>query len=279
MVPIQEDETALVLWALWRHYDLYRDIEFAHRLYRTMVIPCADFMVKFRHLKLGLPQPSWNLWEDRRGIHTFTCASVVAGLRAAAKFASLFAQNDRAASYDAAADEIVEGMRTHLYDKQLGRFIRSLHFHDDGNYEPDPTIDTSLFGTFYFGAFAADDEMVANTMAAIEKHLSVTGGMARFENDGYMRTSAGITGNVWIICTLWLAEYYIASAKGEADLEKALAILRLVATQARPSGVLPEQIDPVTGEHASVAPLTWSHSTYVAAVHNYLLQKRGLSQK
>ncbi len=27
-MPIQEDETALVVWALWRHYHRYRDIEF-----------------------------------------------------------------------------------------------------------------------------------------------------------------------------------------------------------------------------------------------------------
>ncbi len=276
MVPIQEDETALVLWALWRHYDMYRDTEFAHRLYREMVVPCAEFLAEFRHPELRLAQPSWNLWEDRRGIHTFTCASVVGGLRAAAKFASLFAQTDKAAKYESAADEIVEGMREHLYDKQLGRFVRSLHFHDDDTYEPDATVDASLFGVFYFGAFSPRDEMVMNTMAAVEKHLTVPGGLARFENDGYMRTSTDVTGNAWVICTLWLAEYYIASANGIDDLEKALAILKQTARQARPSGVLPEQIDPVTGEHVSVSPLTWSHSTYVAVVHNYLLRLKEL---
>ena len=35
MMPIQEDETALVLWALWKHYEIYRDIDFAHRLYEA----------------------------------------------------------------------------------------------------------------------------------------------------------------------------------------------------------------------------------------------------
>jgi hypothetical protein len=36
MVPIQEDETALVIWALWQHYERYRDIEF-----RTSPLPRA----------------------------------------------------------------------------------------------------------------------------------------------------------------------------------------------------------------------------------------------
>jgi len=93
-----------------------------------------------------------------------------------------------------------------------------------------------------------------------------------------MRTSTDVVGNAWFICTLWLAEYHIASATNVADLEKALAILKQVAVQARPSGVLSEQFDPATGEHVSVAPLTWSHSTYVAAVHNYL-RKSGELQK
>ena len=274
MVPIQEDETALVLWALWQHYDRYRDIEFAHKLYTRMVIPCADFMSEFRHPELGLPAPSWNLWEDRRGIHTFTCASVVAGLRAAAGFAGLFAESEKAAKYEKAASEIVDAMRRHLYDAKLGRFLRSLHFNGDDRYEPDGTIDVSLFGTFYFGAFPVDDDAVTTTMDSIERALTVRGGIARFENDGYMRTSGDVVGNAWFICSLWMAEYRIASAKTASDLETALLILKQTALQARPSGVLSEQIDASTGELASVAPLTWSHSTYVAAVQNYLKKRR-----
>ncbi len=277
MVPIQEDETALVLWALWQHYDRYRDIEFAHRLYRELVIPCADFMSAFIHPELRLPNPSWNLWEDRRGIHTFTCASVVGGLRAAAGFASLFADSEKAAKYEAAATEIVGAMRKHLYSPQLGRFLRSLQFNNDSDYDSDATIDASLFGTFYFGAFAADDEAVVKTMEAVEKSLTVNGGIARFEHDGYMRTSPDVVGNAWFICTLWLAEYCVASATTRADLVKALGILKQIARQARASGVLSEQIDPATGAHTSVAPLTWSHSTYVAAVQNYLLKSAALS--
>ena len=275
MVPIQEDETALVIWALWENYHRYRDIELAHRLYRSMIVSCANFMAEFRHPDLKLPAPSWNLWEDRRGIHTFTCSTVVGGLRAAARFASLFGETDNEAKYHAAADEIVDAMRTHLYDKNLGRFLRGLLFQNDHAYEPDPIIDASMFGTFYFGAFAPDDPMVVNTMAAIENHLTVTGGIARFENDGYMRTSNTVVGNAWFICTLWLAEYYIAIAQTRYDLDKALAIL-LAMTKQKPSGVLAEQLDPTTGEYASVAPLTWSHSTYVATVHSYLRRRHEL---
>lgn len=282
LVPIQEDETALVLWALWQHYDKYRDIEFAHRVYRRLVTACADFMVEFRDDGLRLPKPSWNLWENQRGIHTFTCATVVAGLRAAGNFARLFAETDRSDVYEAAATEIVEAMRTHLYSEQKGRFLRGLHFQDNDRFEADATVDASLFGTFYFGCFAADDEMVVNTMRAVEETLGLEtdiGGVARFENDDYVRVSDKVPGNSWFICTLWLAEYYLARAQTRADLARVLDFLNWTVARSLPSGVLAEQLNPLTGEHVSVSPLTWSHSTFVATVSSYLSKQRSFGQK
>ncbi|MEZ5426289.1 MAG: glycoside hydrolase family 15 protein [Pyrinomonadaceae bacterium] len=273
LVPIQEDETALVLWALWQHYDKYREVEFARKLYRPLIVRAGDFLESFFDENLSLPKPSWNLWEDRRGIHTFTSASVVAGLRAAGKFAYLFGERERAERYESRADQIVEGMRQHLYSREHGRFLRSLQFHGDEHFEPDATVDASLFGAFYFGAFAANDEMVKKTMRAIEQKLWINtevGGVARFENDGYMRVSNDVTGNAWFICTLWLADYRIAVARKKGDLKGVIEILEWTAKRALPSGVLAEQVNPLTGEHASVSPLTWSHSTFVATVVNYL---------
>jgi len=279
VVPIQEDETALVLWSLWEHYKRHRDIEFAHRLYQDLVTKCADFMADFRDPELNLPLPSWNLWEDRRGIHTYTCATVAAGLRAAANFAKLFADHERGAVYSMAADEIVEAMATHLYDEELGRFVRALNDNGSGAYEPDPTVDASLFGTFFFGCFEPDDDRVIGTINAIREKLSVDGGIARFENDGYMKSSDKFTGNIWFICTLWMAEHTIALARSRKDLEPALRVLEWVADAAFPSGVLAEQLDPATGEHVSVSPLTWSHSTFVAAVMNYLEKERAFTDR
>ncbi len=273
IVPIQEDETALVLWALWTHYDKYREVEFVRKLYRPLITKCADFMVAFRDEKTKLPRPSWNLWEDRRGIHTFTCATVVGGLRAAAKFANLFAEKERAGIYEQAADEITQAMREHLYSKELGRFLRALQMNGDEHYEADTNVDASLFGTFYFGAFDVKDEIVKNTMRFVEEKLWIDtsiGGVARFENDNYMRVSESVTGNAWFICTLWLADYRIAIAENKEDLKGVIELLEWTTKRALPSGVLAEQVNPLTGEPVSVSPLTWSHSTFVATVMNYL---------
>jgi glucoamylase len=276
LVPIQEDETALVIWALWEHYDQYRDIDFAHRLYPNLVVKCADFMVRFRDEETGLPKPSWNLWEDARGIHTFTCSTVVGGLRAAARFARLFAEMSRADEYDNVADEIVAAMATHLYSATCGRFLRSILVDADGTRHADATIDASLFGIFFFGCFAIDDERVISTMNAIQNVLRTDTGIARFENDGYMR-DASAPPNSWFICTLWLADYFIAAAKTTEDLEPASRILSWCVGSALSSGVLSEQINPINSEHVSVSPLTWSHSTFVSTVMSFLEKTNQLS--
>ena len=82
-------------------------------------------------------------------------------------------------------------------------------------------------------------------------------------------------GNPWVICSLWRAQYVIAKAQREEDLEEALGLLEWCCHRAEESGVLPEQFHPHTGEAMSVSPLTWSHATYVIVVMEYLhkLQK------
>jgi GH15 family glucan-1,4-alpha-glucosidase len=277
LVPIQEDETALVLWALWEHYVRFRDIEFAHRQYRRMVVKCADFMIAFRDPETGLPKPSWNLWEDRRGVHTFTCSTVVAGLRAAANFADVFGETERVEKYHRAANEIVAAMRKHLYSEADGRFLRSMLADDNDGLYPDPIVDASLFGIFYFGCFDENDPVVTNTMNAVAASLAADGGIARFESDGYMRTSDAYTGNAWFICTLWLAEYHIAKATSATDLEPAMKLIMWCVDRALASGVMSEQFDTAAGVQTSVSPLTWSHSTFVSTVLKY--QRKAASLK
>ena len=282
LVPIQEDETALVVWALWNHYDEFRDIEFARELYHTLVTRAADFMKSFRDPQTHLPEASWNLWEDRRGVHTFTCAAVVGGLRAASKFATLFGDAERASGYESAAAEVREAMKNLLYREELGRFARSLMPRGDGGFEIDATIDASLFGLFYFKAFEADDPIVAATMRAVEERLCAKteiGGVARYEGDGYMRVTndeSQAVGNPWFICTLWLAEYRIASARTLEELERSVELLEWTVKRALPSGVLAEQVDPLSGAPLSVSPLTWSHATVVSTIMAYLRKLEAL---
>ena len=275
-LPIQEDETALVIWALWRHFQRYRDLENIKPLYGRLVKRAAEFMASYREPHTGLPAPSYDLWEERRGILTFTVAAVHGGLVAAAEFAHAFGDTDLARKWTTAAVEIRAAMDSYLYRADLGRFARMITVSDDGRIEVDKVIDASLYGAFAFGAYRPDDPRVMSTMKAVRDRLWIktdVGGVARYENDNYHRVSddlAKVPGNPWFICTLWLAQHAIAKATRPADLAEANEVLEWVARHTLPSGVLAEQVHPFTNAPLSVSPLTWSHAAVVTAVQEYL---------
>lgn len=276
-LPIQEDETALVLWALWEHYERYRDVEFIRPLYSPLIRRAGEFLESYREPHTGLPGLSYDLWEERHGIHTFTVAAVWAGLNAAANFADAFGDEERAEKFRAAMDEIKAATIKYLWDADRKRFVRRLTVdRRTGAIDADITIDSSLYGLFQFGMFPADNEMVVSTMTQIEERLwckTDIGGIARYECDFYHQISqdiGNVPGNPWVICTLWLAEWYIAKAKSLPDLNKALEILEWARKHTLDSGVLAEQLHPYTGDPISVSPLTWSHATVVMTVREYL---------
>ena len=79
--------------------------------------------------------------------------------------------------------------------------------------------------------------------------------MVRYENDRYQQVSPTLVGgNPWFICSLWLADYLTEKAAEEKELAGALEIMKWVSDHALPSGVLAEQINPLTGEPLSVSP-------------------------
>ena len=275
-LPIQEDETALVLWALWAHFSRFRDVEFVGSLYRKLVVTAADFLCDFREPHTGLPAPSYDLWEDRHGISTYTVAAVVAGIEAGANFVAAFGEHDRASRYRAEAAAIRAAARIHLFDAERGHFSRMISVKPDGTIVRDSTLDASLAGAFQFGLFPPDDPAMAATMDALERRLwcrTDVGGMARYEDDHYHQVSKDLTavpGNPWFICTLWLADWYAARARTVDDLSRARELLEWVCDHALPSGVLAEQVHPYTGKPMSVSPLTWSHAAFVESVNQYL---------
>jgi glucoamylase len=277
-LPIQLDETALVIWLVGRHYQRTRDLDLLRSVYKRLVVSAADFLVRYRDPELGLPMPCFDLWEERQGVFTFTSATVWAGLNAAAELANLFNEQDRRATYAKAAAEVREGMKKHLWLEDEGRFARGLTL--DG--ELDRTVDASAFATFHLGVFPASSGMVAGTMRAIRERLWVqtdVGGVARYESDRYHRISdeaERVPGNPWILCTLWLAEYAIATATTREELQPALDLVRWTRSKATASLVLPEQVDPYNGQPLSVAPLTWSHAQVISVVSGYLERLREL---
>jgi GH15 family glucan-1,4-alpha-glucosidase len=284
-LPIQEDETALVLWAVWKFFMHSRSVDALKPLFRPLVVAAADFMVAYVDRATGLPQPSYDLWEERRGVIAFTVGALYAGLMAASHLAESFGEDELAGTYEEAAVRLKAAVEKYMYDEPSGRFVRMATRRPDGGYDQDHTIDASLYALWYFGMFDVDDPRIERTMAAVRSALwcdTAVGGLARYENDYYQRVPAppGVSatpGNPWFVCTMWYAQYLIAAAKERADLAKASDMILWATQRCLPSGVMAEQVDPYSGRPLSVSPLTWSHAAYVTTVLEFLDKESDLN--
>ena len=276
VLPIQQDETSLVLWALRKHFETFRDVEFIKSLYIPLVVKPADWILSYRDVN-GIPHQSWDLWEERRGIHTFTVASTIGALRAAALFATDFGDLDRAQQYREGADRMEVAMKRYLWHPEQKRFARMATPMPNGQYRLDMTSDSANFAIFAIAGISVDDPQMVSEAKAIQERLSVktgVGGYARYERDYYHQIERDridqVPGNPWAICSLWRAQYVIAKARNVEELEEARGLLEWCVYRAEESGVMAEQFHPHTGDPISVSPLTWSHATYAIVVLEYL---------
>ncbi len=283
-LPIQEDETALVLHAMSKHFEQSQDFEFLQKIYESFVKKAAQFLCDFREDETGLPLPSYDLWEEHRGIFTYTTATVIAGLQAAAQMSQMLGHHQHSEKYHEAADQMRQAMLFHLYDEKAGRFVKKIKRKNGKTTERDLTPDASLAMVWKLGVLPPDDPRVVSTMTQLHEMLRVktpVGGMARYTNDFYQSTvhpSDEVPGNPWIITTLWDAQWRIATAKTIQDLDYAKDVIEWVRKYATPSGILAEQLNPMTGEALSVSPLTWSHATYVETVLMFAEREKMLSR-
>jgi GH15 family glucan-1,4-alpha-glucosidase len=175
-----------------------------------------------------------------------------------------------------------QAMFFHLYDDGLKRFVKKIKRQGGKTVERDGTPDASLAAIWILGILPPDDPRIVSTMQQLEQSLAVktsVGGLARYPIDYYHAAAPlgqEIPGNPWIITTLWLAQWKIAMAKTKADLEAPRATLEWVLKYATPSGLLAEQLHPLTGAHLSVSPLIWSHATYIDTILKFVEKERSL---
>jgi len=274
---LQVDETGSILYGMALHARLYGGVEFA-RTVRDAVRRAADWLIQGLDPQTGLPVASHDLWEERIGRHTYSAAAVYGGLQAAAQLLQLAGDAD-AGRYQAAA----AGLKAAILRETVreGRFIRGRYLQvDEAGYlaaraagqtvrqrvgplgypiyeiVEDPVPDASLLGlSVPFGVLDPADPVMARTAAYLRKTLwaRTGGGLRRYRGDRYRG------GNPWVLCTLWLGLYEAERGREEA----ARQLLDWAVERQTPTGLLPEQVDPRSGEPAWVVPLTWSHAMFV----------------
>ncbi len=287
---LQIDETGSMLFGILKHYLYVKDLRFLERMWPS-VVKAVSFLEGFIDGDTGLPLPSFDIWEERMGEHTYSTAAVIAGIYSAAEIGELLGYSKESTdSWRQIAQKMRESLENELVDKEKGIFIKSvrtklnpwgdetsaytarIRVNPKGFYREvtlvDPKTDISLLGvTVPFNVLRFDYPVVYNTVLEIEKklHCIKSGGIYRYEDDSY----AG--GNPWIIAALWLALYYVEAG----DIKKSREYFDWVLKCRTHLELLPEQVDKQDGKPCWVIPLTWSHAMYVL-VYKKLADMNGL---
>jgi glucoamylase len=282
---IQIDETGSVLFGMLSHFHMTKNLYFLERMWPA-IVKAADFLKGCLDPDTGLPQPSFDLWEERKGEHTYSTAAVIAGLHAAAEMGRLLgAAEETIQGWLQSASGIKQAMLQQLVDPEAGVFLRSVRTKlNPWGKEPsehtlwiaanekgyswevsqiDSKMDISILGPVIpFGILKPDDPVVRKTTARLERLLACdkAGGLMRYEEDHY----AG--GNPWPIATLWMAMYHLETG----EMKKAEDCLRWCIRCGTHLDLLPEQADKLDGRPIWVIPLTWSHAMFVLALRKFL---------
>jgi len=276
--PIQEDETALVLFVFAEFYHMHPSPRLLKEFYEPLVLPMANFLASYIDEATGLPKPSYDLWEEQFLTSTYTTAVTHAALLAAAELAEIAEDKDSAVKWRTAAGDIHAAAHKYLFNSDRQAFYKGVLV-KDGHVEYNNTFDlSSIFGVFMFGLYPIDSEEVQATIQTLTRTFGVDNGaigLPRYENDAYRRVSSNVTGNWWIISSLWLAQYYL-----EIDEpEKATKIIAWVQRHASHTGMLAEQLSPIDESPVSVEPLTWSHAEFLSALLDTIPKKGNKHEK
>lgn len=269
-LAIQEDETAILLVGLWEHYIKAKDLEFIESNYNDFIKKSAEFLIRFRDSNTGLPFSSYDLWEERYGVSTYTSSVIFGGLLAAHNFAKVLGKDEEAQIFYDEAEKIKKSILENLWDNDLKLFIK-LNQNNDLLVR-DNTIDiSSFYGVFRFGVLPIDDERLLNVFEITKTSLNVgspTFGTARYFGDKYCSVDQSKPGNPWFISSLWIAQFIIAKSKSTEDLEEAKEIIEGVSKFSF-AHMLSEQIDPNNGNSISATPLVWSHAEFARTIVEY----------
>jgi alpha,alpha-trehalase len=102
--------------------------------------------------------------------------------------------------------------------------------------------------------------MVATPAAVAERHSAGDGLLYRYLHDD---SPDGIPGDegAFVLCSFWLVE----NLARQGQLEQASEIYASLCARASAVGLLPEQIDPSTGEFSGNFPQAFSHIGVISA--------------
>ncbi|MCA9932171.1 MAG: hypothetical protein KC419_26990, partial [Anaerolineales bacterium] len=266
----QIDETAVIPWGAWYHYQQTGDSTFL-TTYDDLVKEAGLVSSENNdHPALDYNEGkqlmfSMNAWEDKWGMFLYTNANVYAGLRDGADFMSAAGDSSTASTFDTRAGNIYTGV-TGLYSDTVGFYAHAYdikrNYSDPAIVDLDISADISMLGLVTpFHVEPVTKTEVISTLLEVEAALTdfsetkmAYGGVTRYRADQEERYGDAYRdlgdsyydGGPWMMPTNWMSEYYLEwadTASGKTKVDAAKDYLDYVINYLGNLGIGSEQID------------------------------------
>ena len=287
----QIDETASVIYGVFEHYKVTKDIKFLSNNIK-MCENAMHFLFKYlenifnekeendlvkkeieekvkeegREKDKIYKHVSYDLWEMNEGVHLYSIASIYGALNAMLGIYDAIKpkyENNRlkleqisknTLKIDSEINNIKKYVEKNMYDENTKTLRRNIQ---------DNKMDVSMIGAVYpFELFGANEKKILNTVEKINLTLrTYTGGYLRFEQDSYIGGK-----NPWPVSTLWMAMYYLKAGNKKMAQE----CFNFVINSASPLGFIAEQVDNNTMKPGWIIGLGWSHAMFIITLAEML---------
>jgi len=200
-------------------------------------------------------QPDQGIWEVRSEgrVFTYSAAMCQVALDRAAAVGERLGLPGPVSAWRAAADKL----RQVILDQSWDETAQTLSEHLDGG----GGLDASLLALSLRRVLPAGHPRMVATAAAVAERLSAGGGLLyRYLHRDSPDGIAGDEG-AFVLCSFWLADNLAMQGR----LDEAEELYASLCARASPLGLLPEQIDPSTGEFIGNYPQAFSHIGVIAS--------------
>lgn len=283
----QIDETAIVVWGLYRRYLTEKQMKGKKntaflKSNLKMVEKACDFLEKYINNILGIEEkedlvriqmekdynykerdeiykhPSYDLWEMNEGVHLYSLSAIYGAFNSMIEIYNELTEsftNNRLKQDDV----ILRKARYEGLMRDIKQYIMNNLFDKQKKVlvrnTNDRLTDISIMGAVIpFEVFKPNEKVIKNTVEQINMTLrTYLGGYLRFQNDTY------IEGNIpWIISTAWMGLYY----KKIGNKKAADECLKFIVNSSTNLGLLAEQAD-IEKNERWVIGLGWSHAMFI----------------
>lgn len=281
----QIDETASVVFGVYEHYRVTKDLKFLKDTFK-MCEEATKFLNKYTENLIGLRdeddivkmeiedqyktnnhrynKPSYDLWEMNEGVHLYSLASIFGAYTAMIDIndtIEIFYKENRVKIEDLRKST----ERLEKYRREIKKYMLNTMCDQDTKSlrrnDKDFAMDVSMIGSVVpFGMFTPKEKKILNTVEKMNMTLrTYTGGYLRFENDNYMGGK-----NPWTIATLWMGLYY----KKLGNKEKVKECIEFIVNSASENGLLAEQVENHKMQPKWVLGLGWAHAMFIMLISN-----------